>query len=331
MAIPVRALCETSLFWIRSTDERNRLIDRADVWASLVVQLAEADVPKQLPRAYRARLLARAVWRLRGNDVSALAAEAAYFTILAIAPLLLFLIAGIALISQIVPIAMVDDLEQTVARMAPGDTGELLVPLIEEAVNRSDSGMLSFGIISAIVVAMWSGSRAMISLMKGSARISGTEHSPPMIWNRILAIALAGLMGLVLLLSFAVFLFGRGIGRLIAEGMQMGDSFAEIWVYLSWPLMGCIVLLMLCMFYWFAGGRYTDRLRFLSPGAIIVTVLWVAVMLGMRVFLWVIDPVSIYGALGSFVILVVFFYIMSLAFLYGAAINAEVREAHAES
>jgi membrane protein len=296
-----------------------------------VEQLTEADVPRQFPRAYRVRILARAVWRLRGTDVSALAAEAAYFSILAIAPFLLFLIAGIALISQLVPIAMIDDLEQTVTRMAPGNTGELLAPLFEEAVYRSDSGMLSFGMVSAIVIAIWSGSRAMVSLMKGAARMSGTDDSAPMIWNRIVAIGLAGVMAMVLILSFAVFLFGRGLGRLIAEGVQMGDTFTEVWVYISWPLMGGIVLLMLCMFYWFAGGRYTDRLRFLSPGAVVVTVIWVVVMLGLRVFLWIIDPGSIYGALGSFVVLVVFFYIMSLAFLYGASLNAEVREAHAQS
>jgi membrane protein len=294
-------------------------------------QLTEADVPRQLPRAYRVRLLARAVWRLRGTDVSGLAAEAAYFCILAIAPFLLFLIAGIALISQLLPITMIDDLEQTVTRMAPGNTGELLVPLIEEAVYRSDSGMLSFGMVSAIVVAMWSGSRAIMSLMKGSARIGNADQMTRAVWNRMVAIALAGIMAMVLMLSVSVFLFGRGMGRLIAEGMQAGDSFARLWPYISWPLMGCIVLLMLCLFYWFAGGRYTDRLRFLSPGAVVVTILWVLIMLGLRVFMWVIDPGSIYGALGSFVMLVVFFYIMSLALLFGAALNAEIQDDAQES
>jgi membrane protein len=215
--------------------------------------------------------------------------------------------------------------------MAPGNTGELLVPLIEEAVYRSDSGMLSFGMVSAIVVAMWSGSRAIMSLMKGSARIGNADQMTRAVWNRMVAIALAGIMAMVLMLSVSVFLFGRGMGRLIAEGMQAGDSFARLWPYISWPLMGCIVLLMLCLFYWFAGGRYTDRLRFLSPGAVVVTILWVLIMLGLRVFMWVIDPGSIYGALGSFVMLVVFFYIMSLALLFGAALNAEIQDDAQES
>lgn len=278
------------------------------------------------PGAWRLQLFGRAIWRVRGTDVSALAAEAAYFSILAIAPFLLFLIAGIAVISQMVPITLVDDLEHTVARMAPGDTGDLLVPLVEEAVDRSDRGMLSFGMVSAMVVAMWSGSRAIGSLIKGSARMSGTESESPLIWRRLVALALAAIMGLVLMLSVAVFLFGRGLGRAIAEGIQMGNTFSLIWMYISWPLMAGIVLLMLSVYYWFATGRFTDRLSFISPGALVATVLWVLVMLGIRVFLWVVDPGSIYGALGSFVVLVVFFYVMSLALLFGSAINAEIRE-----
>lgn len=295
----------------------------------------ESATPTEIPehdfRPSRVRLLARAVWRLRGADVSALAAEAAYFSILAIAPFLLFLIAGIAIISQMVPITMVEDLEVTVTRMAPGDTGELLVPLVEEAVDRSDSGMLSFGMVSAMIVAMWSGSRAIASLIKGSARMSGEEIDRPLIWSRIVALALAAIMGLVLMLSVAVFLFGRGVGRVIAESIRLGDTFAVVWTYISWPLMGGIVLLMLSLFYWFASVRFTDRLQFISPGAVVATALWVLVMLGLRVFLWIVDPGSVYGALGSFVVLVVFFYIMSLALLLGSAINAEVRDARAAS
>ncbi len=292
----------------------------------------DVEIPEQLARFRRFRLLARAVGRMRSTDVSALAAEAAYFSILAIAPFFLFLIAGIAVISQTLPIALVDDLEQTVARMAPGNTGELMAPLVEEAVDRSDSGMLSFGMVSAMVVAMWSGSRAIASLMKGSARISGREIERSLIWKRFVALILATIMGLVLMLSVAVFLFGRGLGRAIAEGVQMGGTFSALWTYVSWPLMAGIVLLMLSVFYWFVSVRFTNRLRFVSPGALIATVLWVVVMIGIRVFLWIIDPGSIYGALGSFVVLVVFFYIMSLALLFGAAINAEAREgANAEN
>jgi membrane protein len=277
-------------------------------------------------RAERFRIFAHALWRFRGVDVNGLAAETAYFSILAIAPFLLFLLTGLAIISQFAPVAMVDDLEQSLLRMAPGDTGELMEPMIEEALDRTDSGALSFGMLSAIVVAMWSGGRAIGSLMKGIARISSTTIERPALWNRIVSIALAVVMGAVSILSVAVFLFGRGLGREVAGWVRLGDTFSSIWTYLSWPLMVGIVLLMISLFYWLAAGRNATQQPFFSPGAVVAMVLWILVMLGVRVFLWVVNPGSIYGALGSFVVLVVFFYIMSLVLLFGAAINAEVRE-----
>jgi membrane protein len=133
-------------------------------------------------------------------------------------------------------------------------------------------------------------------------------------------------MGAVSMLSVAVFLFGRGLGREVAGWIQMGDTFSLIWTYLSWPLMAGIVLLMISLFYWLSAGRNATQQPFFSQGAVVATVLWIVVMLGVRIFLWIVNPGSIYGALGSFVVLVVFFYIMSLVLLFGAAINAEVRE-----
>lgn len=272
------------------------------------------------------RVFFNSIARFRGTDVSALAAETAYFSILAIAPFLFFLIAGIALISQTVQFELIADLENTIERMAPGDTGELLLPMIEQAVDQTDRGVLSFGMVSAMVVAMWSGSRAISSLVKGSAQIGDVEVTGSLIWTRLVSLGFAALMGAVLMLSLAIFLFGRGIGRIVSEAMSMGDLFSEIWRFASWPLMGGIVLLMLSLFYWFASGRHSQWLRFISPGAVIATVLWMIVMFGIRVFLWIVEPGSLYGALGSFVVLVVFFYIMSLAMLFGAAVNAEISQ-----
>jgi membrane protein len=291
-----------------------------------VSEESKSESRDELNRDLQPRMLARAVWRFRGMDVSALAAETAYFSILAIAPFLLFLIAGITVISQFVPLAMAEDLEQTVARMAPGDTGELLEPLIEEALQRTDSGTLSFGMLSAMIVAMWSGARAIGSLMKGSARVNSVTVERSVIWNRILALILAAVMGAVSMLSFAVFLFGRGVGRAVAEGIRLGDTFALIWFYVSWPLLVGIVLLMISVFYWFSTGHQFSRMPLISPGAMVATVLWIVVMFGIRFFLWIVDPGSVYGVLGTFVVLVVFFYIMSLVLLFGAAVNAEVRE-----
>jgi membrane protein len=277
------------------------------------------------------RVLYHAVGRLRGSDVSAIAAETAYYSILAIAPFLIFLIAGVATISQFVPLGVVDDLESTVERMAPGETGELLVPLFEEARDRAGRGTTSFGMLSAMVIALWSGSRAIGALLKGFARISGVENGSPLVWGRIAALFLAIVMGVTTLLSVSVFLFGGALGRTVASWIGLGGTFSLLWTIVSWPLVAGIVLLVLAVLYWFSASSGTSQLRFFSPGAFVAMTLWLVVMAGIRVYITVVDPGSVYGVLGSFIVLVVFFYVMSLVLLIGAAVNAAVQGERAEA
>lgn len=272
------------------------------------------------------RSLVNALWRLRSVDPTALAAETAYYAILAVAPFIIFVIAGVSLVSLIVPIALLADLELTVVRMAPGETARLLLPLFQDVEGRGDEGMTTFGLITALLVALWSSSRAIGALLKGIARISGRGSERVPFRERIVALVLALVMGTVLILSISVFLFGGAIIREIAGRVGISETFQLVWSVLSWPLMAGIVLLVLSVFYWVAGGRNAERLKFFSSGAIVATVLWLVVMLGMRVYLAIIEPGSIYGVLGSVAVLVVFFFIMSLALLFGASVNAEMQQ-----
>jgi membrane protein len=263
-----------------------------------------------------------ALGRLRGADVSAVAAEAAYFGILALGPFLIFLIAGVGFLSQFVPVGLVEDLERTITRMAPGQSGELLAPLFEEAIERTDRGTLSFGIFGSIVVAMWSGARAINGLLKGFRRICRETREPPFLWRRLNALFLSLTLGSVVVLSVAMFLFGGALGRGIANVVGLGYTFGIIWQVISWPLMAGIVVLILSLLYRLGGVTEPNGLRAATAGAVVAALLWLAVMAGIRIYVAIIDVGSLYGALGSFVVIVVFFYIMSLALLFGAAVDA---------
>jgi membrane protein len=277
-------------------------------------------------------MLIHALGRLRRSDFTAIAAETSYYAILAIAPFFIFLIAGVAIVSQYFPIGIVDDLESTVERMAPGETGDLLLPLFEEAVDRADRGTTSFGMVSAMLLALWSASRAIGALLKGFRQIERNgDDGNAMVWGRISAMFLAIVMGVVLVLSVSVFLFGGALGRSVSSWIGLGGTFSLIWSIASWPLMAGIVLLVLGLLYWFSASSATSRMRFISPGAIVATVLWLFILVGIRIYIDVVDPASVYGALGTFVVLVVFFFVMSLALLVGAAVNAAAQGEVAEA
>jgi membrane protein len=265
----------------------------------------------------------RAAGRLRGADMSSVAAEAAYFSILAIAPFLIFLIALISIVLQSANVAVADEIEEIVLRMAPGESGELLVPLIEQAIERADRGTTSFGMLSAAVIAMWSSSRAIQALLKGFNRIYRVERDRPPLWGRTVSMFLAVLLAGLLTISAVTFLFGGAVGRWLSRGLGFGDTFSVLWQILSWPVAAAILVLMLSLLYSF-GPNTTVRTGFPSAGALVATALWLLIMVGLRIYIVLVEPGSIYGALSTFVLLVVFFYVTSIALLLGAAVNASL-------
>jgi membrane protein len=265
----------------------------------------------------------RAAGRLRGADMSSVAAEAAYFSILAIAPFLIFLIALISIVLQSADVAVADEIEEIVLRMAPGETGELLVPLVEQAIERADRGTTSFGMLSAAVIAMWSSSRAIQALLRGFNRIYRVERDRPAFWGRTVSMFLAVLLAGLLTVSAVTFLFGGAVGRWLSRGLGFGDTFSALWQILSWPVAAAILVLMLSLLYSF-GPNTTVRTGFPSTGALVATALWLLIMVALRIYILLVEPGSIYGALSTFVLLVVFFYVTSIALLLGAAVNASL-------
>jgi membrane protein len=73
-----------------------------------------------------------------------------------------------------------------------------------------------------------------------------------------------------------------------------------------------------------------QKFRFITPGAFIAVVVWIAASLGFGYYVSnFADYGAMYGSLGAIVILLLYFYISAAVLLLGAEINAEI-ERHAE-
>jgi membrane protein len=61
--------------------------------------------------------------------------------------------------------------------------------------------------------------------------------------------------------------------------------------------------------------------RWTIPGAALGTAGWLGLVAGFRLFLRLADPGSAYGAVGTFIVLLVFFYLTGIVFIAGAEVN----------
>jgi membrane protein len=66
----------------------------------------------------------------------------------------------------------------------------------------------------------------------------------------------------------------------------------------------------------------------ITPGAVVATLLWVLVSLGFKFYVAnFADYNATYGAVGAVVVLMLWFYLSALAILVGAEMNAEIEHA----
>jgi membrane protein len=90
------------------------------------------------------------------------------------------------------------------------------------------------------------------------------------------------------------------------------------------PLLVVLVILGLAVLYRYAPDRDKPQWRWVSPGAMTATILWVVASVGFTVYVANFNSYDkTYGSLGGVIILLTWLYLSALMVLFGAVINAQ--------
>jgi membrane protein len=93
--------------------------------------------------------------------------------------------------------------------------------------------------------------------------------------------------------------------------------------WISWPLLLLVFNLSLTCLYRYAPHRASAKWRWVTPGALVATLVWLA---GSYLFnLYITEYASYnetYGSMGGVVILLMWFYLTAFTILLGAEVNA---------
>ena len=139
-------------------------------------------------------------------------------------------------------------------------------------------------------------------------------------------------LGLAALLILATGLMAVGpqwIGWL-AEQVGLGRLFVLLWTWLRWPV--AIVLLMLAVaLIYYVAPDVEQEFRFITPGAILAVLVWVAASLGFGYYVnSFANYNAMYGSLGAIIVLLLYFFLSAAVLLFGAEVNAVIEHHAAE-
>jgi membrane protein len=250
------------------------------------------------------------------GEMPILAAGTALFAILAVVPLLAATVAVYGIVAnpfeihqhlrglqQVLPNELVDFLGDQLERQAKRSNGEL--------------GLKLAGAVLVALIAARSSARALIDALNRAYRVR--ERRRPIVKIAVsLAMAFGTLIGLMLLLGAVV-----GLPAIIATLNLHGFHLVRI---LRWPSLLAIVFGALLFLYRFAPSpRPLGTERHIWPGAALATVL--LVLVSWVLSLWVEHVAAyetFYGAFGSVIVIVLWFYLSTMTLVIGGFFNAEL-------
>jgi membrane protein len=265
--------------------------------------------------------LARRVWsEMARDDVFGDAAKLAYYFLLALFPLLIFLTSVIGLIIGSGS-GMRHTLFAYLARVMPSSAFQLIQSTMLELSNSSGAGKLSFGLLAAL----WAASNGMGAITAALNRAYNVEETRP--WWKQSAVAVALTVGLsLLILTALVLVMGGGkIADHLATTYGLSTLFLVSWKILQWPIALAFMLLAFALIYFFAPDVKDQDWKWITPGSSIGVALWLAVSFAFKGYLHFFDSYSkTYGSLGAVIVLMLWLYLTGLAVLIGGEVNSEI-------
>jgi membrane protein len=270
--------------------------------------------------------LAKKVWQgIDEHNLLGRASELAYNYLLAIFPLLLFLLALFGLFAGRAT-QLRSDLLFYLSQILPAAASDLLAKTINEVTSNSGGGKVTFGIVLALLSAS-GGMTSMISALNGVYTVPESRSW----WKvRLIALGLTTAISALVIAALALVLFGGHAAEMVVAKFHLGSLLVIAGKILQWPAAMFFITLSFSLIYFFAPDIEEQHWYWITPGSFVGVVVWLAASFGFRAYLHFFNSYSkTYGSLGAAIILLIWFYVTGLAFLIGGEINAQIEHAAA--
>jgi len=277
---------------------------------------AQAERPAQIPARGWFQVLRRSIKEVGEDHLTLVAGGIAYAWFLALFP---GLIAAVLIWGLVVDPAQ---LEQQISDLA-GGLPESAQPLVTDQLTSATSQAGSGGGIAvaiSIALALWSASAGVAGLVEATNIAYDEEEGRNFFVKRGLALMLT--LGFIVFLAVAIGLVA--VFPVVLEQVGGGIVVEVVAQVLRWLVLVLVAIVALGGLYRIGPDRAAPQVRWLSLGAVIATVLWLAASAGFSFYVNNFSSYGeTYGSLAGVVVLLLWFWITALVVLLGAEINSE--------
>lgn len=249
------------------------------------------------------------------DQISAFAAQGAFFILMSVFPFAIFLLQ----MMRFAPISQ-ESLLLSVDSIFP----EYLLPTLHEILQEIYSSSGSFVWIT-IVTTLWASSNAMYALGMGLDRICNAQQMHSVVVIRLWALVYTFAMAVMVIIGVASTVFWGTFRRTLIQYRPHGVSLSTYSSALRATYTIVILTLVFALMYKIFPHKKLHYLQQL-PGAIVASVGWYLSSMAISFYVTNFNAVSMYGSLTTLALVMFWLYFCNYFIMFGAEINEVLRQ-----
>lgn len=253
------------------------------------------------------------------NNVSIVSAGVAFYAFLAVFPAIAALVSiyGLAMDPQ----SIQNQLSQ-ISGMMPQQAYEILKNQLQGLTSASGS-TLGWSMAIGILFSLWSANKGTKSLFTGVDIAYDTTNDRGFLKQNALTLLFTfGAILLVILSMALIVAFPALVNQL---GLPSGIESLISWG--RWLLLAVIVVWFLGMVYKYAPDKPTPKFKWVMPGALLATFLWLIASWGFSFYVSNFGSYGeMYGSISAVVVMLLWLFLTSFIILIGAELNSEIEK-----
>jgi len=243
--------------------------------------------------------------------------HAGYLAFLSIFSLFPFLIFLISIVGFFGASEMGAQIVHTILLAAPREMVETLAPRINEIISGPPQSFLTIAIIGVI----WTASSSVEGCRTILNRAYRITFPPPYIWRRFISILEFFVIIFSIVIGIIIFIIVPTFLKEVEGAFSLNLNFDYDFFYLR-QLAIFVVLISATSLLYYALPNAKQKISQTVPGSIVVVLLWVSLEKGFSLYLENFHQFNlVYGSLAGIIVSLMFFYLISLAFIFGAEFN----------
>lgn len=275
--------------------------------------------PSQIPGSGWKKIALRVKDEIGENNVSIVSAGVAFYAFLAVFPAIgaLVSIYGLAMDPQSIQQQL-----ENISSVMPDQALEIVESQLESIVSTSGTA-LGWSMALGILLSLWSANKGTKSLFTGVDIAYNTREERGFLKQNALTLLFTFAAILLVIISMAVIV----VFPAIVGYLQLPSSIENLIGYGRWFILAAIVIFFLAAIYKYAPAKETSRFKWVLPGALLATILWLIASWGFSFYVKNFGSYGeVYGSISAVVVLLLWLFLTSFIILIGAELNSEIEK-----